>query len=107
MPLWVGLPLTNAPHAYRPEPLHLTHVPSRSFGCDKSYMPTSYCGVTGVWIANDGINTHEPCMIRPSGVRVNVPQPVIQLMTIIVVKSANSVTTTKSLTLLRRAIALA
>tara|TARA_B100001287_G_scaffold86598_1_gene72448 strand:- start:6348 stop:6488 length:141 start_codon:yes stop_codon:yes gene_type:complete len=46
-------------------------------------------------------------MIRPSGVRVNVPQPVIQLMTIIVVKSANSVTTTKSLTLLRRAIALA
>ena len=67
----------------------------------------AYCGVVGVWIANDGMNTHEPCMIRPSGVRVNVPQPVIQLMTIIVVKSANSVTTTNSLIWLRRAIACA
>jgi hypothetical protein len=53
-------------------------------------MIASYCGVVGVWIANEGINTQEPCMIRPSGVRVNVPQPVIQLMTIIVVKSANN-----------------
>ena len=50
----------------------------------------AYCGVVGVWIANAGMNTHEPCMMRPSGVRVNVPQPVIQLMTTIVVKSANN-----------------
>src|SRR5262249_37848577 len=40
VPDLIGLPFTTAPHEYVPVPLHLRHLPGRSFGWLRSYMVT-------------------------------------------------------------------